>query len=337
MNRMPASASVGAVILRVAAAASKAYTVYYHPPGDPPAVLTVNAVPIEDTFAEAFPMTAARLVVTAETIGWALAAGQSATGYAASVIGCDAEAGIERELSADETPDGRPGVALLFFAFSRDALQKAVSNRVAQCVLTCATTACYNGLTGDPGKTIKVGGNLRFFGDGWQISKRLDGKRYWRMPTMDGEFLCEDVFGTVKGVAGGNFLILGESQALALAAAEAAVAAIRQVPGVILPFPGGVVRSGSKVGSMYKGLRASTNDAYCPTLRGAVNTALPEGVNAVYEIVIDGLDLAAVEEATRVGVRAACRPGVVRITAGNYGGKLGPFHLHLHNLLGGSA
>src|SRR3954468_7696522 len=204
-------------------------------------------------------MSAARLLVTAETPGWARTAGQTATGYAASVIGCDAEAGIERELSPDETPDGRPGVSLLFFAFSRDALQKAAVNRVANCVLTCATTACYNGLAGDPGKTIKIGGSPRFFGDGWQISKLLDGKRYWRMPTMDGEFLCEDVFGTVKGVGGGNFLILGETQAQTLAAAEAAVAAIRQLAGVIMPFPGGVVRSGSKVGSKYKGLRASTN------------------------------------------------------------------------------
>src|SRR5205085_3897947 len=260
-------------------------------------------------------------------------AGQSATGYAASVIGCDAEAGIECELSPDRTPDGRPGVSLLFFGFSRDNLQKAMANRVAQCVLTCATTACFNGLAGDPGKSIKVGGALRYFGDGWQISKLLEGRRYWRIPTMDGEFLCEETFGTVKGVGGGNFLVLGQTQAAALAAAEAAAAAIREVPGVILPFPGGVVRSGSKVGSKYKALKASTNDAYCPTLRGAVESKLPEGVNAVYEIVIDGLDLAAVEEATRVGVTAACRPGVVRITAGNYGGSLGPFHVHLHKVL----
>jgi len=298
-------------------------------------VLTVRSVPIEDTFAEAFPMTAARVIVTAETPAWARIAGQEATGYAASVIGCDVEAGVERELAPEETPDGRPGVSLLFFAFSRDALQKALVNRVAQCVLTCATTACFNGLAGDPGKTVRVGGSLRFFGDGWQISKLLDGRRYWRVPTMDGEFLCEDVFGTVKGVAGGNFLILGESQSAALAAAEAAVSAIRQVPGVILPFPGGVVRSGSKVGSKYKALKASTNDAYCPTLRGAVKSALPEGVNAVYELVFDGLDLTAVETATRAGVEAACRPGVVKITAGNYGGSLGPFHIHLHKLFAG--
>jgi formylmethanofuran--tetrahydromethanopterin N-formyltransferase len=296
-------------------------------------LLAINGIPIEDTFAEAFPMTAARVVVTAETPAWAQTAGQLATGYAASVIGCDAEAGIERILTPEETPDGRPGINLIIFAFNRDALQKAVINRVGQCVLTCPTTACYNGLPVVKDKSIKVGGNLRFFGDGFQFSKKLEGRRFWRMPVMDGEFTCEDVFGTIKGVAGGNFLILGNDQASALAAAEAAVAAIRQVPGVILPFPGGVVRSGSKVGSRYKKLRASTNDAYCPTLRGQVKSALPEGVNAVYEIVIDGLDLAAVEEATRAGVRAACRPGVVRIDAGNYGGNLGPYHLHLHKLL----
>ncbi len=297
-------------------------------------LLDINGTPIEDTFAEAFPMTAARLIVTAETAEWARTAGQTATGYAASVIGCDAEAGIERVLAPEETPDGRPGVSLLLFGFSRDALQKAVVNRVGQCVLTCPTTACYNGLPLVKDKNLRVGGQLRFFGDTFQISKKLEGRRFWRLPVMDGEFTCEDRFGTVKGVAGGNFLILGASQAAALAAAEAAVAAIRQLPGVILPFPGGIVRSGSKVGSRYKKLRASTNDAYCPTLRGLVESHLPDGANATYEIVIDGVDLASVEEATRVGVRAACRPGVLRISAGNYGGKLGPFHLHLHRLLG---
>jgi len=296
-------------------------------------LLAINNIPIEDTFAEAFPMTAARLIVTAETTEWARTAGTVTTGYGASVIGCDAEAGIERTLSPEDTPDGRPGISLLFFAFSRDALQKALINRVGQCVLTCATTACYNGLPLVKDKNVRIGGNLRFFGDGFQISKKLEGRRFWRMPVMDGEFLCEDVFGTVKGVAGGNFLILGETQATALAAAQAAVTAIRLVPGVILPFPGGIVRSGSKVGSKYKKLRASTNDAFCPTLRGQVKSALPEGVNAVYEIVIDGVNLPAVEEATRVGVRAACLPGVIRISAGNYGGNLGPHHIYLHRLL----
>src|SRR6516162_3348842 len=230
-------------------------------------LLTINNVPIEDTFAEAFPMIATRLIVTAATPAWAQTAGQVTTGYASSVIGCDAEAAVERTLFPDDTPDGRPGVSLLLFAFSRDALQKALVNRVGQCVLTCPTTACYNGLPLVKDKNVRVGGNLRFFGDTFQISKKLEGRRFWRIPVMDGEFVCEDWFGTIKGVAGGNFLIVGETQAAALAAAEAAVAAVRQVPGVVAPFPGGVVRSGSKVGSRYKKLRASTNDAFCPTLR----------------------------------------------------------------------
>ncbi len=278
-------------------------------------------------------MTAVRLLVTAATPAWALTAGQMTTGYAASVIGCDAEAGIERVLSPEESPDGRPGVSLLLFAFNRDALQKAVVNRVGQCVLTCPTTACFNGLPVVKDKAIRVGGQLRFFGDTFQFSKKLEGRRFWRLPVMDGEFTCEDFFGTIKGVAGGNFLLVGETQTTALAAAEAAIAAIRAVPGVIAPFPGGVVRSGSKVGSRYKKLRASTNDAYCPTLRGLVKSDLPDQANAVYEIVLDGVDQASVETAMRVGIRAACRPGVLRITAGNYGGKLGPYHLHLHKIL----
>lgn len=302
-------------------------------PEDRTLLLTINDIPIEDTFAEAFPMTAVRLIVTAESPRWAQTAGQVVTGYASSVIGCDVEAGIERTLNPDETIDGRPGVSVLLFGFSRDALGKAAVNRVGQCILTCPTTACYNGFPGVKDKTIKIGGNLRFFGDGWQSSKKLEGRRYWRVPVMDGEFVCEDVFGTVKGVGGGNFLIMAASQAQGLAAAEKAVEAIGKLPGVILPFPGGVVRSGSKVGSRYKKLRASTNDAYCPTLRGLVKSALPDGVNAVYELVIDGIDQAAVEEATRVGIRAACIPGVLGITAGNYGGSLGPVHLYLHKLL----
>jgi formylmethanofuran--tetrahydromethanopterin N-formyltransferase len=296
-------------------------------------LLEIHGIPVEDTFAEAFPMTALRLIVTATSPAWAETAGRVASGYASSVIGCDAEAGIETALTPAETPDGRPGVSLLLFAFSRDALQKAAVNRVGQCILTCPTTACYNGLPLVKDKTIKVGGNLRFFGDGHQFSKKLEGRRFWRLPVMEGEFTCEDEFGTVKGVAGGNILILARTQAEGLAAAEAAVAAMRMVPGIILPFPGGIVRSGSKVGSRYKKLRASTNDAYCPTLRGVVKTALPQEVGAVYEIVIDGLDLAAVEEAMRVGVHSACQPGVVRISAGNYGGNLGPFHMHLHKIL----
>jgi formylmethanofuran--tetrahydromethanopterin N-formyltransferase len=292
--------------------------------------MRINGVEIVDTFAEAFPMSAARAIVSAATDEWALTAARAATGSASSVIGCDCEAGIEGPC---ESPDSRPAVSILFFAVNRDALEKAIVNRVANCVLTCATTAVHNGLEGDAGKSIRVGGKLRHFGDGWQISKLANGKRHWRIPVMDGEFLCEDSFGTAKGVAGGNLLILGDTQASTLAAAEKAVAAIRaNGREVILPFPGGIVRSGSKVGSKYPSLKASTNEAFCPTLRGAVPSELPDGANCCYEIVVDGLTLDAVKHAMKVGIEAACVPGVLRITAGNYGGKLGPFHIALHAL-----
>jgi len=296
------------------------------------ASMEINGVEVEDTFADAFTMRAARAIVTAESRAWARTAGMVATGYATSVIGCDAEAGIEAELDPERTPDGRPGVSLLFFAFNKDALGKALLNRVGQCVMTCPTTACYDGLPGgaDP---VKVGGLLRYFGDGFQSSKKLGGRRYWRMPVMDGEFVCEESFSTQKAVAGGNFLMLGLDQRRALAAAEAAAAAIRELAGVILPFPGGLVRSGSKVGSRYKALRASTYDEFCPSIRAITATRLPGDVNAVYEIVIDGLDAPIVRRAMAVGIRAACRDGVRMISAGNYGGKLGQHQLRLHDVL----
>jgi formylmethanofuran--tetrahydromethanopterin N-formyltransferase len=305
-------------------------------PGESPTNLNADRLRamVADTFAEAFPMTAARVIVTAETRAWATIAGQTMTGYATSVIACDAEAAIERELAVTETPDGRPGVSILVFAFSRDVLEKAVSNRVGQCVMTCPTTACYNGLpVGE--KTISVGGRLRYFGDGWQISKRIGGRRYWRIPMMDGEFLCEETFGTIKGVAGGNIILMGAEPAATLQATERAASAMRRCPDVILPFPGGIARSGSKVGSKYKGLRASTNTAFAPMLQGVVPTVLSPGARCVYEIVIDGLSLEAVERATVAGLHAATQPGqsILGVTAGNYGGQLGPFHIRLHDVL----
>jgi formylmethanofuran--tetrahydromethanopterin N-formyltransferase len=217
---------------------------------------------------------------------------------------------------------------------SKGDMEKHLLLRLGQCVMTSPTSACYNDLRAEV--NVKVGGKLRYFGDGFQSSKQLEGRRLWRVPVMDGEFVIEESFGVQKAVGGGNFLILADSQSSALAASEAAVDAIRDVPDVILPFPGGIVRSGSKIGSIYKGQGVSTNTAYCPTIRRQVDSALPEGVNAVMEIVIDGLDEEAVREATRVGIQAACRPGVLRISAGNYGGKLGQYHFHLKEIMGGA-
>jgi len=299
--------------------------------------MRIRGTEIEATFAEAFTMRIARLIVTARSERWAREAALKCTGFATSVIGCKCEAGIERWLGPDETPDGRVGVSILLMVMARDDLPKRLIERVGQTILTCPTTACYDGLPDAPDR-VKVGSALRFFGDGFQASKMVGGKRYWRLPVMEGEFLVAEDFGMVKGIGGGNFLILAESPDAALEAAEAAVDAIDPLPNVILPFPGGVVRSGSKVGSRRsKTMIASTNDAFCPSLRAVTKSELPDGVNSVLELVINGIDAAAISTAMKIGIDAACRPGVVRISAGNYGGKLGPHHFHLQQIMGGAA
>lgn len=301
----------------------------------PPSSLALGDVTIVDTFAEAFPIVGTRLVITAATQDWAGTAAAELCGYATSVIACDVEAAVEGAVPGEETPDGRPGVSVLVFAFSREKLADAVTGRVGQCVLTCPTTACFNGIPdATREKRIRVGGQLRYFGDGFQISKKLGDRRFWRIPVMDGEFVCEDYFGTVKGVAGGNLLIGGADPTATLAAAEAAARNMRKLSDAVLPFPGGIVRSGSKVGSRYKKLKASTNDSYCPTLIAQTETVLPEGTSAVYEIVVDGLSEEAVRESMRVGLHAAAQTeGIGFITAGNYGGKLGKHHFYLRDLI----
>jgi len=296
--------------------------------------MIVNGVAIEDTFAEAFGMRATRLLLTADTAPWARIAAENLTGFATSVIGCGCEAGIERVLAPEETPDGRPGVSVLIFAVNSAELAKQVSTRVGQSVLTSPGSACYSGL--DAPEFIPVGKTLRYFGDGFQLSKQILGRRYWRVPVMDGEFLVEETVGMVRAVGGGNLMILGTTRAEVLRATEHAVSAMRKLPNVILPFPGGIVRSGSKVGSRYKGLIASTNHAYCPTLKGLVASRLDPGTDCVLEIVIDGLTANDVAAAMRAGIAALCEVGaaggVHAISAGNYGGKLGPFHFHLREL-----
>src|SRR6202034_4118266 len=254
-----------------------------------------------------------------------------------SVIACGCEAGIDRPLCLQETPDERPGVRVLLFAVSTAELQKQLQNRVGQCVLTSPGSACYAGIDAGDDK-LKLGAAIRFFGDGWQIAKRLGERRYWRVPVMDGEFVCESTtYLTQKAVGGGNLIVMGESAAKTLAATEVAVKAMRKVADVIMPFPGGIARSGSKVGSKYKGASASTNDLYCPTLKGAVDSVLSPEIASVLEIVIDGLTSEAVAAAMRAGLAAVMElggeRGALRVGAGNYGGKLGRHHYHLKDLL----
>ena len=297
--------------------------------------MIINGIHIDDTFAEAFNMRATRVIITAQNHKWAYHAAQAMTGFATSVIGCGVEAGIERELSSDETPDGRPGIAVLMFAMGSSVLMKQLENRMGQTILTCPTSAAFSGLESD--EKINLGKHLRFFGDGFQTSKLIAGKRYWRVPVMDGEFITEETTGMVRAIGGGNFLVLARSQAQALNACEAAIEAMKKVPNVIMPFPGGVVRSGSKVGSKYKSMFASTNDAFCPTLKGMTKSELDTDIESVMEIVIDGLTEIDIRKATYAGIHAITQlgeeSGIKRISAGNYGGKLGQFQFHLRDIM----
>ncbi|MFX1488111.1 MAG: formylmethanofuran--tetrahydromethanopterin N-formyltransferase [Promethearchaeota archaeon] len=303
--------------------------------------MEINGVEIEDTFCEAFGGFFTRVLITATNEKWARIAAQVTTGYGTSTIHCDAEAGIDIIVTPDKTPDSRSGVIVMFFKTKKDEMSNVVMNRLGQCVLTCPTTACFDAINGslDPEKEfdIKTGANLKFFGDGFQ--EKIEGKypfEVWSIPVMEGEFVIQSTAKVGKGIAGGNFLIIGEDQDITLKAAENSIEAIKDVPNVITPFPGGIARSGSKVGSKYSFLNASTNDPLCPTLKDKIeNSELREGENCVYEIILDGATEEAIKTAMKVGIEAAVKiPGIKRISAGNYGGKLGKFQFRLFDILG---
>ncbi len=295
----------------------------------------LNGVDIEDTFAELFEMWAGRIIITAENEKWALIAANVATGYASSIIGSPAEAGIECNVSSNETPDGRSGVIIQIYHHTRGDLKKQMIGRIGQCVMTCPTTAAFDGLI-SAARKLRVGRSLRFFGDGFQKKDDLGGRKVWHIPVMEGEFIVESSFGTAKAVAGGNFLIFASDLKSGLGAAEEAVDSIRRnVKHVIMPFPGGICRAGSKVGSLKYKLPASTNHPFCPTLRNHVsNTQVPKNVKSIYEIVINGLDLESVKKAMSEGIKAVTKvKGVVKISAGNYGGKIGPMMIFLRDVV----
>lgn len=297
-----------------------------------------NVVKVQDTFAEMFALWAGRVLITAQNEKWAQIAASLTTGFATSVIAASAEASIERSVSADQTPDKRPGILIQIYNRDRFELKHQLMERIGQCTLTCPTTAAFNGLVGK--RTLNVGSSLRYFGDGYQKKALVGGRKCWKIPVMEGNFIVEDGFGAMEGVAGGNFMIFAKTQEAGLKAAEAAAEAIRtNAPDVIMIFPGGVCRAGSKAGSLKYKLKASTNHPYCPTLRTIVpDTVVPEDVECVYEIVINGLTLDAVKKGIQEGVVAAIDvPGVVKISSGNYGGKLGPFKAYLRDVIGAPA
>lgn len=294
-----------------------------------------KGVKIDNTFAEAFNMKASRIIVTADNNKWAKHACDSFTGFATSVIACGVEAGIEKQLKPSQTPDNRPGYSILVFSMSRSQLEKQIETRVGQCILTCPSTAVFSGMDGED--MIPLGKNLRYFGDGYQISKKILNRRFWRIPVMDGEFLCEESTGRVPAIGGGNFLVLSKNRKSCLTACEVAIESIKNHPNIITPFPGGVVRSGSKVGSKYKALIASTNDAFCPTLKSMTNSTLPKNVSCVMEIVINGLTYEDISSAINKCIKSISqskiKKDIVAISAGNYGGKLGQHHFHLRRIM----
>ncbi|MEA1984405.1 MAG: formylmethanofuran--tetrahydromethanopterin N-formyltransferase [Euryarchaeota archaeon] len=297
--------------------------------------MELNGVEIEDTFAEAFPIKIARVLITAATERWANVAAQEATGFGTSVIMCPAEGGIEKFVTGDETPDGRPGVYIQICTFGYKSLEEQLLERIGQCVLTAPTTAVFNGLP-DAEKQFDTGFKLKFFADGMESETEVAGRKAYKIPMMEGDFIVEHSIGAVGGVAGGNFFILGDSQMSALTAAEAAVDAIQKVEGSITPFPGGIVASGSKVGAnKYKFLKATANEKFCPSIKKDVEgTEIPDDVEAVYEIVINGLNTDVVRDAMQVGVKAAVTiPGIKKITAGNFGGSLGPYKFDLRDIV----
>jgi formylmethanofuran--tetrahydromethanopterin N-formyltransferase len=292
-------------------------------------------VRIEDTFAEMFPLWAGRILITAANEKWALIAARTASGFASSIIMSPAEAAVETLVSPEETPDGRVGAIIQVYQSSRGALKHQMSLRIGQCIMTCPTTAVFDALP-KAKRRVSIGRSLRFFGDGFQKKDEVGGRTVWRIPVMEGEFVVEDEFGIMKAVASGNMLILAKDWQSALKASEDAKEAIsKNVRGAIMPFPGGLCRAGSKVGSLKYKLPASTNHQYCPTIRTLVpDTLVPEGVGSVYEIVINGLNQKVVKKAMGIGINAAIKvPGVVKITAGNYGGKLGPYKGVLKEIL----
>jgi len=298
-------------------------------------MLHLNGVEIEDTFAEMFPMWVGRVLITAANEKWAQTAAKVATGFASSIIMSPAEAGVEGSMPPDKNPDGRPGTIIQIYHHTRHELKQQMILRIGQCVMTCPTTAAFDALP-EAKRRLKVGRSIRLFGDGFQRRDEMYGRNVWRIPVMEGEFIVEDSFGAQNAVAGGNFLILAENQKACLQAAEDAVNAIGlKSDGIILPFPGGICRSGSKAGSLKYKLKASTFHQYCPRLKKLMpDTMVPENVHSVYEIVINGLNLDVVKRAMAEGIKAAVKvPSVLKISAGNYGGKLGPYRAYLKEIL----
>lgn len=300
-----------------------------------------NRAEVEDTYAEAFRSIYAEVLITARDRTWLDHAVAAATGNASSTIMCDCEAGLDRYVgpggdASFATPDGKPGAIVQFHLprfrkDRREALEKSLLTRISQNVLTCPTASAFNLL--DTEDYFKLGRKLAFFGDGHQFRDTRHGRPVWVVPILGGEFIIDRRFGYRDGLMGGNLWLMGDSVDSALLAAERGAAAVADTPGVIMPFPGGLAGSGSKAGSRYRFSIASTFAEYCPTLREKLGdeSRVPAGVASIMEIIINGRDLATIATATHRAIEAArSTPGLVKISAGNYGGRLGKSFIYLH-------
>ncbi|MDO5851053.1 MAG: formylmethanofuran--tetrahydromethanopterin N-formyltransferase [Methanobacteriaceae archaeon] len=294
----------------------------------------MNNTIIDNTYAEAFPAKLSEILITAETKELALIAAQTATGYATSFIGCPAEAGIDQFIPENETPDNRPGYSIIICQTTTKKLENQLLERIGQCILTAPTTAVYNLLPESETQT-NTGFKLKFFADGYETKETINNRTMFKIPIMSGDFIIEENIGIIDAIAGGNLFIEANTQKQALKGAQNAINAIKKVPGAITPFPGGIVASGSKIGSQkYSFMNATTNHQFCPTLKDTINDSkLGKDINGIYEIVINAKDMETIKKATKEAILNASKvEGVQIISAGNYGGKLGKYHIHLEEL-----
>ena len=305
--------------------------------------MKINHVEIDETFAEGFKLYGSRILITADSKELAKTAAICATGYATSTIHCDCEAGIDEFYDPEDTPDNRPGVSVIFCVQGKDKADAVLLNRISQCILTSATSACFDWLPEDSisEKTfeVKTGFKLKFFGDGFEEKEEVvwNGKTIpmWKIPMMDGYFRVQSTFKVTKIVAGGNFMVYSTSPTEIISACQSAVLKMNEIEGIVLPFPGGFVRSPSKFGSKYKFLDASINQPLIPLLRDKVlDSIAPEQAITGYEFVINGFSEDRVRTAIKVGIQELCtNDNVIKITAGNYGGKLGKIKFDLKEIL----
>lgn len=292
--------------------------------------------PVDDTYAEAFKSLYAEILITARDRYWVDRAVEACTGNASSTIMCDCEAAMSHYVEPGETPDQRPGAVVQFHVprFWKDRVQKLERSlivRVGQNVLTCPTAACFSTMPNEA-TTFPLGRKLAYFGDGHESESNRFGRPGWVIPILSGEFFLDAQFGYREGLMGGNLWYFGSTAEGALEGAMKGVEAAKRA-GVIMPFPGGMAGSGSKAGSKYKFIVGSTYAEYCPTLREKMGDQcrLPQGVVSVQEIILNGCDLPTIAASMQAAIAASrATPGLERISAGNYGGKLGKSFIYLH-------